>query len=108
MSRPTNFFVTIPSLLALAACALGQQTSQSAAVVPSASGAGFQSALMHDKDCRGVHGVTVTPCPILLTNHTKSGIVVTVGGPNVVDSIAQKRACTNGKLCYDINRASGG
>jgi hypothetical protein len=109
VSRPTSFFAAIPSILALAACSLGQQTSQlDSAVVPPVPGAGFRSTLVRDKDCRGVHSITVTPCPILLTNHTKPGVVVTVGGPDVVDSIAQKRACEDGKLCYNINRANSG
>lgn len=107
MVRAINVFTALAGLFTLAACSLGQQSSQSGSpIVPFASSAEFRATLAPEEDCRGFHGVAVAPCPILLTKDTQSGIVVTVSGPGVVDSTARKRPCSKGKLCYHINRAN--
>jgi hypothetical protein len=106
MFRPVKGVAALASLLALVACTVGQQASQQgSAIAPPAPDASFGTAIT-DKDCQGVGGVTVVPCPIALTEDTKSGIVVTVSGSGVVDSVVEKlSACSNGKVCYKLNRA---
>ena len=47
----------------------------------------------------------VTPCPIRLDRHTKSGIVVTVSGPGVVNSaLGTIQSCYSGHICYYVER----
>lgn len=102
-------FSAVTSLFALVACASGQQPSQlSSAIVP-AIAADFSASVTPNKDCNGVEGVTVTPCPITLTKNTKPGITVTVNGRDVFDSVLEKLTrCSNGELCYDLNRTGSG
>jgi hypothetical protein len=109
MFRQVNGVALLASLLALVACTVGQPGSQQgSAIAPPAPGASFGTAIT-DKDCQGVRGVTVAPCPIVLTEDTKSGIVVTVSGSGVVDSVVEKlRTCSNDKVCYNLNRAGSG
>jgi hypothetical protein len=109
MFRRVKGVAALANLLALVACAVGPQASQQgSAIVPPAPSASFGTAIP-DKDCQGIRGVTVAPCPIMLTKDTKHGIVVTVGGSGVVDSVVQKlRPCSNGKICYNLNRAGSG
>ena len=60
---------------------------------------------MPDKSCGGVRGVTVLPCPIRLTRHTKRGVVVTVSGPGVVNSsLGHITSCYSGQICYNAER----
>ena len=57
------------------------------------------------KDCGGAGGVKVKPCPVHLNKHTKSGVIVTVKGPGVVNSYLGKiNGCFNGQLCYNAER----
>jgi hypothetical protein len=109
MFRRVNRVALLANLLALVACTVGQPASQQgSAIAPPAPVAGFGTVIT-DKDCQGVRGVTVAPCPIVLTKDTKSGIVVTVSGPGVVDSVVEKlRTCSNDKVCYNLNRAGSG
>ena len=79
MFRPVKGVAVLASLLALVACTVGQASQQGSAIAPPAPDASFGTAIT-DKDCQGVGGVTVVPCPIALTEDTKSGIVVTVSG----------------------------
>jgi hypothetical protein len=52
-----------------------------------------------------VHGVKVAPCPIRLNRHTKSGVVVTVSGPRVVNSaLGTIQSCYSGQICYNAER----
>jgi hypothetical protein len=96
------------SFCLIAACAPGQTAFQSGSGIAFPSAAGFRAvAVTPATDCRGTGGVTVTPCPIELTKKTKAGIVVTVSGPGVVDSIVEKsNPCFNGKVC--VNRDGSG
>ncbi|HEX3458783.1 MAG TPA: hypothetical protein VHR97_12605 [Candidatus Baltobacteraceae bacterium] len=106
MFRWVNVAATLATLSLLAACTSGQQASQGGtSVVPSAAGTGFHHAMSPDKDCGGAHGVTVKPCPVHLTKHTGSGVLVTVGGPGVVSSvIGDINGCFNGRQCYKAKR----
>jgi hypothetical protein len=103
-----RLFVTaaVASLSVLGACTPGEQASQAgSAVVPQTRGAAPFGAVTPDKDCGGAGGVTVSPCPIRLTKHTKRGIVVTVSGPGVVSSdLGQITSCFSGKICYNAER----
>jgi hypothetical protein len=96
----------VASLSILAACTPGEQVSQAgSAIAPQAPRAGLLARMMPDKDCGGVGGVTVTPCPIRLTKHTKRGIVVTVSGPGVVNSyLGHITSCFSGQICYNAER----
>lgn len=108
MFRSVKVAAALSSLCALAACAQMQQAPQGggSAIVPFAVDTGTHAAMTPESGCQGVDGVTVTPCPITLTKETKPGIVVTVAGPGVVDSVTEKLPpCSNGKLCYNITRA---
>ncbi|HEY6327579.1 MAG TPA: hypothetical protein VIW73_13825 [Candidatus Cybelea sp.] len=87
------------SLSMLAACTSAQQVSQTGA-------SGVAPAVSPVRDCGGSGGVRVAPCPIVLTRHTKAGIVVTVSGPNVVNSyLTQLNGCSHHKFCYNAHRA---
>jgi hypothetical protein len=49
--------------------------------------------------------VTVSPCPVRLTKHTKPGILLTVSGPGVVSSyLGRINGCFNGRTCYNAER----
>jgi hypothetical protein len=98
-----NIVATLASLSILSACSSSQPVSQAGpSVVPAARGAG---AAQPAKDCNGSHGVKVTPCPITLTRRNKAGVVVTVGGPGVVNSYLTKlNSCFNHKICYNAQR----
>lgn len=105
MSARHSLSAAAVGMVMLSACAPGPSGSSlgSVAVPPAISAS--QSAIAPDTDCRGAHGVKVSPCPIYLTRHTKAGIVVTVSGPGVVNSyLATLNACFNGKLCYFAER----
>jgi hypothetical protein len=100
MFRRVSGAAVLASLIGLVGCTVGQQPAPSA---------GFGAAVTPERDCQGVRGVAVTPCPIVLTKDTKPGIVVTVGGPGVVDSVVKKlTACSSGKICYNLNRTGSG
>jgi hypothetical protein len=88
----------LASLPALAACTSGSSPAQSSSgLVP--------LAVTPDKGCGSAGHVKVKPCPIRLTSHTQSGIVVTVSGPGVVNSyLGQINSCYSGKLCYFVER----
>ena len=84
MFRWVNAAATLAMLSLLVACSSSQQASQAGpSLVPAAAGTGFHHGMSPDKDCGGTGGVTVTPCPVHLTKHTRSGVVVTVGGPGL-------------------------
>jgi hypothetical protein len=101
MIRRINLFAAAVAFM-LSACTSGQQLSQS---VPAAGGAGFSHSIPPPKDCGGTGGVTVAPCPVHLTRHTKQGIVVTVSGPGVVNSdLGHITGCFNGHTCYNAER----
>jgi hypothetical protein len=103
MARRRVILAALAGLSALAACTSGQLLSQGP--VPAPPQARVQSAIDPDKNCGSAHGVTVTPCPVRLTKHTKSGIVVTVSGPGVVNSyLGSLNGCFNAKLCYNAER----
>ena len=96
------------ALFALSACTQGQQPSQAGSAVPQAGGASHSSPVTPAKDCGGTGGVTVTPCPVRLTKHTKGGIVVTVSGPGVVSShLGTIKGCFSGYTCYKVKREGG-
>lgn len=65
--------------------------------------------ILPDKGCAGTHGVRVRPCPVVLNEATKQGIVVSVEGRRVADSkIGGKFAgCFNDEKCYNAQRVSG-
>lgn len=52
--------------------------------------------------CGGTNGVSVSPCPVTLTKHAQSGVVVTVSGPGVTSSAMKKNHCGGGRMavCY--------
>ncbi len=106
MFRWVNVAATLATLSLLAACTSGQQVSQSgSSVVPPAARTVFHPAMSPDKDCGSAGGVTVTPCPVHLTKHTRSGVLVTVGGPGVVSSsLGHINGCFNGHNCYNAER----
>jgi hypothetical protein len=93
-------------LSVLAACASGQPFYETgSALAPSSQRVASPSSIMPDKGCGGVHGVKVAPCPIRLNRHTKSGIVVTVSGPRVVNSaLGTIKSCYSGLTCYNAKR----
>lgn len=107
MLRRVGVLAIIAGIFVLTGCAFDPQTSQSnSVVVPSAKYLGVPS-VSPAKDCGGVHRVTVTPCPIRLTKRTKSGIVVTVSGPGVVNSVLGTiQSCFSGQNCYNAERYS--
>jgi hypothetical protein len=92
-----NVMAAVASLSILAACNSAQQMSQ--------PGGGLAPAVSPANGCRGSGGVKVTPCPVRLTRQTKAGIVVTVSGPNVVNSyLDQLNGCFSHKNCYNAER----
>ncbi len=108
MFRWVNAAATLAMLSLLAACSSGEQASQAGpSIVPAAAGTGHH-AMSPDKDCGGTDGVTVTPCPVHLTKHTRSGVLVTVGGPGVVgSSLGNLSGCFSGHKCYNAKREGG-
>jgi hypothetical protein len=97
MFSRSNAPAILAGLFALAGCALPEQ--------PSGSGSAVAPYVTPDKNCGGIHGVNVTPCPIRLTKRTKKGIVVTVSGPGVVNSsLGRINSCFSGYQCYYIER----
>jgi hypothetical protein len=96
----------LASFSVLSACMSAAPVPQAgSAMVPQAPRAHLLGTVMPDKDCGGVHGVTVTPCPVRLTRHTKRGIVVTVSGPGVVNSyLGHITSCFSGQICYNAER----
>ena len=109
MFRWVNAAATLAMLSLLVACSSSQQASQAGpSLVPAAAGTGFHHGMSPDKDCGGTGGVTVTPCPVHLTKHTRSGVVVTVGGPGVVSSsLGHISGCFSGHKCYNAKREGG-
>jgi hypothetical protein len=98
----------VASLFVLGACTSGAPVSQAGSTVPQAPRAHLLATVTPDKDCGGASGVTVTPCPIRLTKHSKRGIVVTVSGPGVVSSnLGNIRSCFSGQVCYKAQREGG-
>ncbi len=105
MFRQVYAVAAVATLFMLSACTQGQQASQGGYAVPAADRTSPSGSVMPDKDCGGTGGVTVTPCPVHLTRHTKPGIVVTVSGPGVVNSYLGKiSGCFNGRICYNAER----
>lgn len=106
MFRRVNVVAAGASLFVLAACSQGAPPSQTGAgVVPAAIGAGLPAGATPTTGCSGSHKVKVTPCPITLTKRTKSGIVVAVTGPGVVNSyLGELNGCFSDKLCYNVER----
>jgi hypothetical protein len=104
MLRSVNVVAAVAGLCMLAACTAGSTVSPASSPdLPVA--AGLLAAVTPAKDCGGVRGVKVTPCPLVLTKQTKPGVVVTVSGPGVVNSyLEQLNACLNGRLCYLAER----
>lgn len=95
LARP--FFSALAALLALSACSLDREISSPGSLAT--------AAVMPGAGCAGTHRVTVDPCPIRLTRHDKSGVVVTVGGPHVAISyLTRLNSCASGKFCYYIER----
>ncbi|HEY2474190.1 MAG TPA: hypothetical protein VGI19_05250 [Candidatus Cybelea sp.] len=92
-----RILVAAASLSILAACAQAQSVPQ--------TNTAPASKVSPNKDCGGAYGVTVSPCPIRLTRHTKMGFVVTVSGPHVTNSyLGRLNACIGNKLCYNAER----
>ena len=106
MFRQFRALVVLGGLSVLAACASSQPFYQTgSAVAPSAQRVGSPASVTPAKGCGGVHGVKVAPCPIRLTRHTTSGIVVTVSGPGVVNSaLGTIKSCYSGQTCYYAER----
>jgi hypothetical protein len=105
MFRQVRTLAVLGGLSVLAACASGQPFYPMSSAVPSAQKVSSPSSMTPDKGCGGVHGVKVAPCPILLNRQTKSGIVVTVSGPGVVNSaLGTITSCYSGHLCYYAER----
>lgn len=101
MFRQVQTLAVLAGVSVLAACASGQPFYQ--------TGSSSPSSITPDKGCGGVHGVKVTPCPIRLGRHTKSGIVVTVSGPRVVSSaLGTIQSCYSGYNCYNVARYGSG
>lgn len=105
MFRRIDVIAAVASLFVLAACASGQPGSPGSLGVAPPAGAGVPAVITPDKDCGGTGHVKVEPCPVLLTRHTKAGIVVTVSGPGVVNSyLGRLNGCFSGKICYNAER----
>ena len=105
MFRQLRTLAILAALCVLAACASSQPYQTGSGVAPFAQSAGSSSSITPDKGCGGEHGVTVTPCPVQLSRHTKSGIVVTVSGPGVVGStLGDIKSCYNANDCYNADR----
>jgi hypothetical protein len=107
MFRQVRTLAVLVGLSVLAACASGGQPfyQTGSGVASSAQRVSSPSSIAPDKGCGGVHHVTVTPCPIQLNEHTKSGIVVTVSGPRVVGSeLGTIRSCYSDNNCYNVER----
>jgi hypothetical protein len=103
MLRSVNVVTAVAAMCMLAACTSGSMVSP--AISPAVPVAAGLLAMTPAKDCGGVRGVKVTPCPLVLTKQTKAGVVVTVSGPGVVNSyLEQLNACFNGRLCYFAER----
>lgn len=80
----------------MSACAGAQQATPAGSAL---------SSVTADKDCNGAGGVKVAPCPVRLGKHNKSGVVVTVSGPHVVNSyLGRINGCYSGKTCYNAER----
>ncbi len=102
-----NLVAAAAGLLVLSACTQGQQVPQAGSAIQQADGAS-RTPITPAKDCGGAGGVAVTPCPVILTKHTKSGIVVTVTGPGVVSShLGTIQGCFSGYTCYNVQREGG-
>jgi hypothetical protein len=94
---------------ALAACSSGETISPGSAPAPSSARSAASISVSPDKACGGVRGVSVTPCPLRLTKHSKSGVVVTVGGPGVVhSSLGRINSCYSGYECFNAARNGDG
>jgi len=106
MLRRLQIPAALTGLSLLAACASAQPGTQTGlSAIPPAQQARIGSSISPDKNCGSVHHVTVTPCPIRLTRHTKAGIVVTVSGPHVVNSyLGRINGCFSGRTCYNAER----
>jgi hypothetical protein len=105
MFREVRTLTILGALFLLAACGSSQPFYQTSAVAPSSQRVSSPSSITPDKGCGGVHHVKVAPCPIRLTRHTKSGIVVTVSGPRVFNSaLGTIQSCYSGHICYYIAR----
>jgi hypothetical protein len=78
-----------------AACGGGQPLQ------PQAAASAFSPPARTTPDasgCGGTHGVKVRPCPVTITK-AKPMPVVTVSGPNVVDSAVLESACEKKDIC---------
>jgi predicted small lipoprotein YifL len=106
MFRQVRALAVLAGVSVLAACGSGQPFyPPGSGVAPPAQRVSSPSSITPDKGCGGVHGVKVTPCPIRLSRHTKSGIVVTVSGPRVVSSaLGTIQSCYSGYNCYNVAR----
>jgi hypothetical protein len=105
MVRRVEMWAAVGALALLAGCASGLPVSQTGFSAPNAQRGVVPATIVPDKNCGGTNHVKVAPCPVRLTKHTKSGIVVTVSGPGVVNSYLGKlNGCFSGKLCYNAER----
>lgn len=106
MFQRVNVCSAVASFFVLAACSQGAPTPNTgSAVPPAAIGAGVPTGATPARRCNGTHQVKVTPCPVTLTKRTKSGILVTVTGPGVVNSyLGELNGCFSDRLCYNVER----
>jgi hypothetical protein len=102
MSREVRTLAVLGGLSILAACASGQSFYQADSPVAAfAQRVSSPSSVSPDKGCGGVHRVKVAPCPIVLDQNKKPGIVVTVSGPRVANSaLGTIQSCYSGHTCY--------
>lgn len=105
MTRWISVLTAIAAASILVSCSSAPQSSPlGTTIAPSGSGAVVPS-ITPLKDCGGTGGVKVKPCPVHLSIHTLSGVIVTVKGPGVKSSYLGKlNGCFNGKLCYNAER----
>jgi hypothetical protein len=106
MFQQIRTLAVLGGLSLLAACASSQSLSPTGSSGAPSAQQVSSPAITPDKGCGGAYGVKVQPCPIRLTD--KSGIVVTVTGPKVVNSdLGNIQSCYSGHICYYAERVAG-
>jgi hypothetical protein len=85
---------TLAFSVALSACGAGQPiTGPNASALSTAETAASKPA-PEKSPCGGSNGEIITPCPVRLTRaNGKSGVTITISGPNVANAVSGDRGC---------------
>lgn len=106
MFKKVDILSVVAGLSLLGGCVSGNQVSRAndTTILPTQR-TNPLSTIQPDKGCAGTRHVTVDPCPVVLTEYTRAGIVVTVKGQHVADSkLGRFASCFNNEHCYDAER----